>query len=74
MSVSEVARLRQQIEAEYIAARYGLYGIAQGTSRHQFITTKMEHIREYQEQLEAIVGQQAAMQIFVETLTQLEEL
>ncbi len=41
---SEVARLMRQIDQEYEAAQRGLYGLAEGTSRHDFITQKMERI------------------------------
>jgi hypothetical protein len=39
---SEVARLLKQIREEYAAAQQGLSGLAYGTSRHAFITAKME--------------------------------
>ncbi len=53
---SEVARLRNQIEAEYVAAQRGLqeYTIV---SRHQFITTRMENMECYHRQLVEIVGE-----------------
>jgi hypothetical protein len=40
MSESAVAQLRQQIQAEYEAAERGLSGLASGTARHDFITTR----------------------------------
>ncbi len=42
MGNSEIARIRQQIADEYQAAHLGLYGLAVGTCRHQFITTRMD--------------------------------
>jgi hypothetical protein len=48
---SEVARLRAQIEAEYQAAQRGLTGLAAGTTRHAFITAKMERMTQYLQQL-----------------------
>jgi hypothetical protein len=41
---SEVARLLQQIDQECEAARPGLSGLALGTARHDFITTRLERI------------------------------
>jgi len=41
-SKSEVARIRQQIDAEREAAERGLFGLAYGVSRHDFITHRME--------------------------------
>ena len=41
MTESEVARLRQRIADEYLAAKYGLTGLASGVSKHEFITARM---------------------------------
>jgi hypothetical protein len=68
MSQSEIARLRQQIEAEYLAAKEGLSGLASGTSRHDFITARMERMQGCQVQLAQIVGAPAAAQIVADTL------
>ena len=43
-NLSEVARMRQQIDAEYEAAQRGLFGLAYGLSRHDFITRRMEAV------------------------------
>jgi hypothetical protein len=56
---SEVARLLDQIREEYEAAMRGLSGLAQGTSRHSFITTRMENMGKLQTQLDELVGDNA---------------
>jgi hypothetical protein len=56
---SEVVRLLTQISREYEAAQYGLSGLAQGVSRHNFITRRMEHIGDLYTQLSGLIGDQA---------------
>ena len=56
---SEVARLLEQISAEYEAAQQGLSGLACGVSRHDFITTRMENMGRIHNQLESLVGDAA---------------
>jgi len=56
---SEVQRILAQIGQEYEAAMNGLSGLAQGTSRHHFITTRMENMGRLQEELEKLIGDQA---------------
>jgi hypothetical protein len=56
---SEVARLLAQISAEYEAAKLGLTGLAYGTSQHEFITARMEHMSQLHSQLQSIVGDDA---------------
>ena len=56
---SEVARLLAQISAEYEAAQRGLSGLAYGTSQHEFITARMEHLGQLHNQLQSIVGEAA---------------
>ena len=56
---SEIARMRQQIATEYIAAQLGFSGLAEGASRHQFITARTERIGALYHQLEAVAGDQA---------------
>jgi hypothetical protein len=53
---SEVARLLQQINAEYTAASLGLSGLALGTSQHSFITARLENIEHARAQLVELVG------------------
>ena len=56
---SEVARLLSQISAEYEAAQRGLTGLAYGTSKHEFITARMERMGLLHTQLQSLVGDQA---------------
>lgn len=64
---SEVARLLTQISAEYEAAQRGMTGLAYGTSQHEFITARMEHMGQLHSQLQSIVGD-TAIALVVETL------
>ena len=64
--MSEVARLRQQIELECEAMHRALEGYAV-VSSHAIIQHKYEQLGKYQEQLASLVGEQEAMQTVVET-------
>jgi short-subunit dehydrogenase involved in D-alanine esterification of teichoic acids len=70
--VSEVASIREQIAAEYMAAKLGLHGLSYGTSRHQFITARQERIGILHEELHRLVGDEAIV-IVAETLNTLPE-
>jgi hypothetical protein len=59
--MSEVARLRQQIESELLALRRGLNGIASGHARHDFIHSRMDRIGACQDSLAHYVGDQDAL-------------
>lgn len=63
MCVSEIARIRQQIELEMDAMRYALSGLALGTASHSFIQTKMERIGACQHSLAHHIGEDAANQL-----------
>jgi hypothetical protein len=65
---SEVARLRERIDCEQRAASWALTGQAIGTARHWFISRRMERIGAYQEQLAALVGEQASLAIVIDIL------
>jgi hypothetical protein len=67
---SEVARRMQQINEANEAAYQALYGPAQGTAQHAFITVKMERIGECHEALKVLVGEHEANMLLVETLEQ----
>ncbi len=56
---SEVARLLEQISAEYEAAQRGLQGFAYGSAKHEFITARMENVGRLHGELQAIVGDSA---------------
>ena len=65
---SEVARVLEQIELEFQAARSGLYGLAFGSAKHEFITSKMEQMGHLHERLQTMVGEQEAVKLLAETL------
>jgi hypothetical protein len=53
---SDVQRLLAQIDREYQSAWNGLSGLNMGSSRHDFITSKMEQIGNCHEQLINLIG------------------
>ncbi len=65
---SEVACLLEQIKQQHEAAQRGLTGLAMGTSRHKFISSKMERIGQIHEELQRLVGPDQAIQLVAETL------
>ena len=65
---SEVARLKQQIAIEYLAAKQGFSGLALGTAQHQFITHRMERMSMCHDELKELVGEQEAARMLTETL------
>lgn len=73
MAESEVARLRLQIANEYLAAKWGLSGLATGYSRHQFITVRQERIGVLHGQLRTLVGEDQATKDLVEALADIPE-
>ncbi len=73
MAVSEVARLRERIANEYMAAKWGLSGLAYGTAKHEFITARMERMEEHRQELAEVVGQEQATVLLAETLATLPE-
>lgn len=70
--VSEVARIRAQIEAEYQAAKLAMEGPRFGTARHDFINARQERIGILQQELEQLVGNQAVV-LVAQTLAALPE-
>jgi hypothetical protein len=72
-NTSDVARMRQTIAAEYLSAQLGLTGVAEGTSRHRFITNKMERMGESFEALAEMMGKDQAIQIVAQTLQEVPE-
>ena len=58
-SCSDVARLKEQIDAEAEAAVLALYGPTQGISRHQFITARMERMGALHGELKGLIGDEA---------------
>ena len=70
-SGSEVNRILRQIELEYQAAHTALTGYAV-TSKHEFITARMEHVSRLHESLKQIVGEDAT-RLVAERLESIEE-
>lgn len=71
---SEVAQLKRQIELEYLAAQWGLSGLASGTAKHAHITARMERVGHSFEQLTQLVGSpEQATQIITEVTKDLPE-
>jgi hypothetical protein len=62
---SELAQLLAQIEAENIAAHRALHELCSGTTRHTFITARMERLGQLSEQLIAQLGTEQAIPIIV---------
>lgn len=58
-SNSTIARLKKQIDAEAQAAQLAMYGPAQGISKHQFITARMERMGILHEKLKSLIGDEA---------------
>jgi hypothetical protein len=67
-TMSDVARLLAQIQAEYESAVHGLSGVACGTATHQFITARMERMGNLHRELEHLIGEEEAIGLFVQTL------
>lgn len=65
-SNSEVARIRRQIEEEYLAAQHGLQGFAV-TAQHAFITARMEQVWVLRERLVLHVGEDEASRLMCES-------
>ena len=61
MPQSETQQLREQIEAELVSMRLGLNGLASGTSKHEFIETKMKRLGSYEDQLAQHIGGEQAI-------------
>jgi hypothetical protein len=70
---SEVARILALVQAEYESAMLGLSGLAYGTSRHEFITRKMEKIGTFHKELQTMVGERSAMALIAEQLSGVPE-
>lgn len=66
MGESMIANLRRQLEEEEIALKNGLYGLALGTARHDFINARMCRFDEIREALIPLVGEHTATQTVYE--------
>ena len=63
MSLSEVARLREQVELEYAAMMRGLTGFAEGSAMHDFISARMARVESYHCKLAKEIGEDRATEI-----------
>ena len=66
-----MARLCQQIEAEYQAAKRALSDVAM-VGRHTFITTRQENISKYFEMLSVLMTPEEASKVIAQTLERVE--
>jgi hypothetical protein len=66
---SEVARLRTQIEENYIAAQRGLNGYKE-TARHVIINSAFAAIQPSLEELENLIGEKQAMEVVIQVMEQ----
>ncbi len=71
MSNSEIARLRQELEASTHAAWLGLHGLAE-VGKHITITRRMENMTASIQALADVVGDEQAIQVWIEIESQLE--
>jgi hypothetical protein len=58
---SEIARIRQQINTELEAMKRGLYGVAAGTAKHQFIQARFQRIGDLGDTLTRYVRHQISI-------------
>ena len=65
---SEVAQLLAQIQAEYESGMLGFSGLASGTTKHNFITARMERIGQLHHELCEIVGHDQGTALLVHAL------
>jgi hypothetical protein len=72
MAESEIKRLREQIEAEYIAAHRGLYEYAT-VGKHEIITNRFNQAGQYTDQLAQLVGEKEALHISTQIYIQVSE-
>jgi hypothetical protein len=74
MPQSQIAALKANIAAEYMAGKLGLTGLASGVGTHQYITARMERMGQTFEALANLVGSKnEAMQIVAEVQADLPE-
>lgn len=67
---TEVARVRQLIEAEHRACLWALSGLASGNAQHAYITRRMRHLDTSAQRLSLLLGEEQAMQIVCEIFEQ----
>ncbi|HWS84880.1 MAG TPA: hypothetical protein VN207_11550 [Ktedonobacteraceae bacterium] len=65
--MSEVARLRAQIETETVAMRLAMIGFKM-TASHEIITAAYDRLGAHQEQLGKLIGEQEAAKVVIMAL------
>jgi hypothetical protein len=73
VAISEIAKLRLRIEEEYTAAQRALFDPAM-VGKHEFITARMENMHVAHVGLQAIVGEDEAIKLVIETISNLPEM
>lgn len=64
--MSDIARLRAQIEAEHAACVQAMNGQMRGAARHDFINARFKRMDEYYQQLSTSIGEKEAINIIME--------
>ncbi len=65
---SEIAQIKQQIEAEQESARRALHSSAYGAAQHRFITARMERMGILHSRLKDLVGEAEAAKMLAESM------
>lgn len=73
MSTSEVARIKQEIETEYLAGKLGLTGLTYGMGKHEFIEKRTENLGRLHDELQRLIGETEAMVFLAETVSNLPD-
>ena len=68
---SEIATLLSQIDAEHYSAHAALHGLASGTTRHDVISARMEHIQIVSQRLIDAIGKEEALPLIVTAIDRL---
>ncbi len=69
--MSEIARLKQQIELETSAMRLAMTGFRTSAS-HEIINHQMDRLGQHYERLEGLVGEQVAIETIIAALERKE--
>jgi len=70
--MSEIARIRQQIELECTAMKLALIGF-RTTASHDMINAAYDRLGEHQDQLGKLVGEQEAIRVIIVALEGLQQ-
>ena len=68
---SEIATFLSQIDAEHYSAQAALYSLSSGTTRHDFINARMEHIQTASQRLIDTIGKEEALPLIVAAIDRL---